>query len=52
MFPNSSSSGGEAKGRVEGLKAAMLEHTKGSKSLSPDDTSGVLKELKTKRLSS
>lgn len=31
-----------------GFKAAMLECTKGSKSLSPDDTSGVLKELKTK----
>lgn len=48
VFPNSSSSGGEAKGRDGGFKAAMLERTKGSKSPSPGDTSGVLKELKTK----
>ena len=48
VFPNSSSSGGEAKGRDGGFKAVMLEHTKGSKSPSLDDTSGVFKELKTK----
>lgn len=48
MFPNSSSSGREAKGRDGGFKATVLECTKGSKSPSLDDTSGVLKELKTK----
>lgn len=48
MFPKSSSSNGEAKGRDGGFKATVPERTKGSKSPSPDDTSGVLKELKTK----
>lgn len=44
LLPNSSSSGGEEKVGEGGFKAAMLECTKGSKSLSLDDASGVLKE--------